>query len=796
MSEVKKSVASDSVKDSGLSIDIPKLINDLLRFWWLFVVAIVLSLAVVEVEQRYSLPVYRAYMTILVDERGESNSKASMMEGFGLTPGLRNVDNQLAVLTSWDMISHTIDQLDFHISYFIEGRLKNSELYGNPIFEVLFDSTHAQLVNTPIMVEPVDNESFMLTVNCESASLYNYSEKRSAGGIGELKYSQMHRYDETIITNWAAINIRKKSGDNRKGTYFVFNTPESLTSRYKGAFWANKTNENSSIIGLSVTGTNNQKNITFLNRLAKEFIDANLHQKNKIADNTIAFVESQLLNISDSLRDVGNELSNFRTSNKIQSISTKATYLFSELQRIDTEVNQIKISKEYYRYLTGYFSSDTLPDDIIAPAMPITQVTGLSQQIKDLMDLNTEKLTVTQTYGQPGNPVVNELNSRYRIARNILIQSVNNHVQRANDDMAELMMQKRLIEEELYSLPETERKMLGIERKFELNNEVYTFLLRKRSESQIQKASNTADLKVLETARYAGQISPNTQASRKKAIMIGFVLPLGFIVLRQLLNRRIQGIEDVAKITSIPVIGEILHSNKVEPNVVLAHPKSVITETFRRVRTRLEFLTGEIETPIIAVSSSMPGEGKTFCALNIASVYALAAKKTVLLGFDLRRPGLNKVVGMSDAKGLSNYLIGQCTLDDVIVNLNNDNLFIIPSGELPPNPSELISSKKTAKLMDELRERFDIIIIDTPPMGIVSDPFLLARLSDVLIFLARDKYTMKDVFKNSIGSIVDEGIEHVGIILNDHQVQNKRYGYNYGRSYRYHYGYNTGYYED
>lgn len=797
MAELNNTAATnDKVKDPGFNIDIPKLLNDFLRFWWLFVITIVIGIASVEVVQRYSLPVYRAYMTILVDEMGESNSKSSMMEGFGLTPGMRNVDNQIAVLSSWDMINHTVSQLDFHVSYFIEGRLKDTEMYGNLAFEVAFDSTHVQLLNTPLKVEPIDDNSYRLSVNCEDGTLFNYSQRKSAGLAGTINYSKIHHYNETVITPWAAFNVRNKSFNISKGMYFVFNNPESVAAQLKNAFWVNKTNETSSIIGLSVSGTNHQKNVVFLNRLAKEFIDANLNQKNKIATNTIEFIESQLVNISDSLRNVGTELSNFRTVNKIQSISSKADYLFGELQRIETDLNQIRITKEYYRYLTVYFGSDSLPHDIIAPAMPIFQEAAISQQIKELMDINTERLTLTNTYGQPGNPLVGELNSKYRIARNILIQSIKNNIQRSDESFAELMDRKRKTEDELYSLPETERKMLGIERKFELNNEVYTFLLRKRSESQIQKASNTPDIKVLETARYAGQISPNIPASRKKALMIAVVLPVAFLVLRQLLNRRIQGAEDIAKLTSIPVVGEIIHNTKNVHNVVLSHPKSVIAESFRRVRTRMDFFTGEIANPVIAVSSSIPGEGKTFCALNLASVYALAAKKTILLGFDLRRPGLNQVLGMKGKMGLSNYLIGQCSLDEVIVNLENDNLFVIPAGDIPPNPSELISGDKTKQLLAELKNRFDVIVIDTPPMGIVSDPFLLARLSDVLIFLARDRFSMKDVFSTSVRAIMDEGIDHVGILINDYHIENKKYSYRYGKGYRYHYGYNTGYYED
>ncbi len=257
----------------------------------------------------------------------------------------------------------------------------------------------------------------------------------------------------------------------------------------------------------------------------------------------------------------------------------------------------------------------------------------------------------------------------------------------------------------------------------------------------------------------------------------------------------IQNTDDIAKLTDLPIIGQIIHNQKAEPDVVLKHPKSVIAEAFRRVRLRLEFLSGEIKNPIIAVSSSMPGEGKTFCALNIASVYAISGKRTILLGFDLRRPGLNKILDMHQQTGISNYLIGQCPLDEIVKNVLHENLFVISSGDIPPNPSELISSDKTRQFLADLRSQFDVIIIDTPPMGIVSDPYLIARQADVLIFLARENYSIRDVFLQSMHAIHDEGLQHVGILLNDQMVQHRRYGYRYG-GHQYHYGSQTGYYED
>jgi capsular exopolysaccharide synthesis family protein len=304
---------------------------------------------------------------------------------------------------------------------------------------------------------------------------------------------------------------------------------------------------------------------------------------------------------------------------------------------------------------------------------------------------------------------------------------------------------------------------------------------------------------VLEAGRYAGQVYPTTQSDRKKAILIGLLIPMLFILIKQLLDNKINGADDVERITRLPLIGHILHNTKDGSNVVTLYPKSIIAETFRRVRTRLEYMNGEVETPIIAISSSMPGEGKTFCALNMASVFAISGKKTVLVGFDMRKPGLNKVFDLNNHKGLSQYLIGKATIEEIIQPGPQENFFVIASGSIPPNPSELIGSHRTLALFEELKKDFDIILLDTPPMGIVTDGFLLARHANSLVFLTRQGYTVKEIFIQTIRQMNDEGIKNIGILVNDINAKKGilgyRYNYGYGYGYGYGNGYGQGYYE-
>ena len=797
--------ANNPSSDTSLNInlDFKKLIRDVVRFWWFFLITIPIALGSVYLKHRWSTEIYSASMRILMEVRGNDMPQTNMMEGFGLTPGMRIIDNQLAVLKSWDMVNKAINKLDFNVSYYAKGNFKTTEIYPAYHYCVEFDSLHPQLLNTQFVIKQLNKNSFKLKYLVENQYSYNYKAKRIFSGPGRIEVSEKYNLGEWITTQWFRFRILSEnfnlSPDNQY--YFVFNHPNAIISRYAGLLRAYKNTE-SSIITVSVTGANKTKNVKFLNTLGNVFIASNLEKKNQIATNTINFIESQLLNIKDSLSNTGTELSNFRTNNRIQSISSKAEYLFNQLQQAEQILAEKYIMRNYYAYLVEHFKNNEIDYEIIAPAIYKADNQLIIAQIQKIIDLNSERLTVKIPLGETQNPYSEQKDMEFKLAKDVLIKMIENQNVGLEDEIERIIDEKRKFENDLYNLPETERKLIGIERKFDLNNEVFTFLLRKRSEAQIQKASNTPDHQVLEAARSGGRVTPSLQSNFQKASMIGILLPLLFLVIRQLLNNKITSVEDVDKNSSLPIIGQIIHSSKKEVNVVRYFSKSVVTETFRRVRARLDFLVGDKKAPIITVTSSMPGEGKTFCSLNLASVFALAGKKTVLIGFDMRKPGLNKVLNLDGYEGVSNYLIGKSTIKEIVLPSPSDleNLYVIPSGVLPPNPSELIGSEKTKELFNELKQEFDIILLDSPPMGVVADPYLLARHSDALVFLVRHNHTIKQVFSHTVSNLINEGITtNVGILLNDVNVKMGAYygsHYGYGYSYGYGYGYGYGYYEE
>jgi len=457
-----------------------------------------------------------------------------------------------------------------------------------------------------------------------------------------------------------------------------------------------------------------------------------------------------------------------------QSIIGQVTLLENERARLNLEAN-------YYDYLADYLAKDATGEVPIVPiTMGITDP-GLTRIVEELAELQGQ---LTLTGAGERNPLQRNLEQRVRSAKSTLSETLNG-LRRANSlARSENQEQINKANAQASALPVTERQLLGIERKFRLNDELYTFLLETRAEQEMQKASNRADSEIIDPAdaRFSTVVSPNRMKLLLMAVFGGFALPLSLIFLGFLFNKKLKE-EDIRDMTDIPVVGNIPHSGDKFNTVVFDNPNSAIAESFRLVRSKMQFFTKDAKAPVILVTSSMPEDGKTFAAINIASVYSLLNKKTVLVGFDLRKPKIFQDFGLSNEKGVSTWLIGQDKMQDIIQNTRFENLSVISAGPIPPNPSELTALGKTEELFSYLRERYDYIIVDTSPIGLVSDTYYLASMADTVLLVVRPGRTLKELFDRTLMEIRSSNTKGVGLLVNDIQSGSGHYGY--GEKYGY-----------
>jgi capsular exopolysaccharide synthesis family protein len=387
-----------------------------------------------------------------------------------------------------------------------------------------------------------------------------------------------------------------------------------------------------------------------------------------------------------------------------------------------------------------------------------------------------------------------------------IFETIKNAIKTNNIALKDLDERIGVIFGKINQLPGTERVLFSIERRFKLTDAIYTYLLQKRSEAQITQASNIPDNEVIDSARPedGSPVYPKTSMNYMIALILGLIIPVVIILGKDFLNDTIKERADVEKITTLPIIGHIIHSDKDSKLVVMESPKSSIAESFRSVRTNLQYLLLGKEKQTILITSDMVQTGKTFCSINLATSFAMYGKKTLLVGFDLRKPRIHKDFDLTNDEGISSYLINKSKLESCIQPSGIENLDVLVSGPIPPNPSELAASDRTGTMFTLLKEIYDFIIIDTPPIGLVTDAFLLMKYTDANLILVRQNFTHKKVFSSIIRDMEQRKMPNLAILINDVKLTKYSYGFGYGYGYGYgfgygsgdHYGYGYGYYAE
>ena len=761
--------------------DINRIFKLTLRNWYLFLISIPLALGVVYIYHRYTVPVYRASTTILLKSTQErSLSQSDLIEGFGLSPEMRNIENQIFIIKSKKLVKKAVDLSDFEVEYFRSGHFKDTEIYHSTPFVVEFDSLHPQLVNVPVYLSCDKNGRVNIEIQTEDAYTHIFKTEKYGSRTGPIDYKKTVTWGEQVKTPFFSFRLKKLNDQvcEPDAKFFFRFRPNSQTANiFRSRLSVNSYSEGSSIMNISVSGSSPGKLVTFLDNLNLVIMENSLERKNDKASRTLSFISDQLKKVSDTLQTVQKELLDFRKSNHFVLPSEYSQIVTERYLEKEKELGILRIKKEYYLYIQKKIEEDSKSEDFMLPAVSDEANGMVNQMIMQLIDLKDEFETLDSDSNNP-NPYIISLSQKISIAEKNLKTTIDLVIKNIELKEKEIKNDLEKTINDIKLLPDMEREYANIERNYKLNDAIYTFLLQKHSENQIAKASNTPDNEVIDAPSISGLVSPNTKNNYSKAFIIALLLPIGIIVLRELLNTKVRGKEDLEHLQEeIPILGFIMHNKNDVQDIIYQKPHSVISEAFRSLRTKIKFMSCESKTWAITVTSTNTGEGKTFCAQNLASAFSISGKKTALLGFDMRKPRLSEIFNLSNQTGLSNYLTNQAEFDDICYKTDYDNLFIIPSGAIPPNPSELISNKKTEELFKILRDKFDVIIIDTPPIGLVADARILMDYSDCHLYVVRANYTDKEHMGYSLNNLLLENINHMGIILNDIPLKEKGYGY-------------------
>lgn len=791
-----------SIFENHSNFDFKGFLLKILSYWKWFLASLIIAFTIAYQVNIRKEKIYA--MQTMVSIKEERNpfftSNTSLVFNWG---GVSDQVNGIStIIQSRSHNELVVDKLQFYIDYLTQGKYNLVDSYGAVPFYVVIDKSKGQLANTLISIKFLSANEYEIRIPFEnnSVSLITYSNNSySNTAVQPTEFVKKYKVGEQVSLPF--LNLKIQINDNpgmyTGNEYFIkFNDFDGTVSGYRGVN-VSSDDKGGSILTLSMQGTNKARMVEYLNATVKMLIKLQLDGKNQFANNTIRFIDSTLVAMESQLKETGSELKTFRKDKNIYEIEGGGEKVSDKIMDFDVERDQITRKISYYNSLKSYLNNSVDYSRLPAPSVAGIEDPNVVVNVSKLIALSTQRSEMA--YAVKSDKIFKDFDNQMQAVKNVLLENIASAKGSLMTDLAMVNAKIGQAESTVKRLPEEQQELLKIQRKYDLSDNIYNEFLKKRNEAEIVKASNLSDLHFIDPAKDigGGLIGPKTSVNYILALFLGTLVPLLFIFGIFFVNNSIQNTEDISKLTQIPLIG-VVGVNKDSLNLaVFDKPKSALSEAFRTIRSSLQFLYKKQQvsgSKTLMITSSISGEGKTFCSINIATVFALSEKKTVIIGLDLRKPRLADEFGLKNQIGVVNYLIKQNSLAEIINTTQIPNLDVILSGPIPPNPSELILSDAMGELITELKQHYDYIILDTPPVGLVSDALELAQYADVTLYIVRQNYTKKDMI-TLLNTRVQRGeLANASIILNGYENKAK-----YGTAYGYGYGYgaySNGYHDE
>ncbi|MDR2824755.1 MAG: hypothetical protein LBB41_06110, partial [Prevotellaceae bacterium] len=602
------------------SFDLMKWIILILRHWYLFVFFVLLAMGCAWWQNRKWIPQYRSEGTILIGAQ-EATRDQTFMRGFGVQQSYAKFDNQNYIIRSYDFIGRVVDSLpNLTVEYFTRGRFKTTNLYGSAPVSIHYT----------YIAPTAYGKTFKLTLNGDGTFVITPDEEED-----EKSFAIKGRSDEPIQYTLFSINISVDS-DKKRELYFRFRNRTSLVGEFSGRLNVSMLTDASSIMKLSLASPTPARDIDFLNKLCDVYIMNGLDKKNEVATRTINFIDEQMSNIQNSLSSSEDDLNRYRQENEIISTITMSSEVMNKMTAARTALDDLIQRETYLNFLAEYLNKNIQNDSISAPSSFGWSEPMLNASVNHINELIIKRKTV-----RIDNPYYAQYTREIAITKSGVLESIRTMRTALTIQKNALQRQMSEAQQQLATLPQKEQAMRGFERRYKVDDNYYSYFLQKRAEASIQKASNNADDEILDRARQMSLVN-GAKRSRNTStwFAIGLIIPLVLIILRELLNNTIRNSDELEKLAYFPNIGSIRHSKHTHPVLAAQNPRSSFTEMFRVIRTRIEFIVKRKENLLILVTSTESGDGKTYFSTNLASVYAMTKKKTLLIDMDIRKPSV------------------------------------------------------------------------------------------------------------------------------------------------------------
>lgn len=789
----------NEIDNNEETVDFKLLIKKYTAYWYYFILSVSVCLFIAFLYNRYIRPTYIVSTTIEIrDDNNTQLGVENILEGMEMFSVKTNIENEKAVLKSFTLSERTITELGLQLSFFKHGSVQTVNQYKVNPYHVIFDTSHLQLANVDMYIDILNDEEFKLKIDCKDQNTYDIKNNKKNNILqANLSYNSIHEFEKQIKTDYFSFKLVKTPYFNKK-TYlednsysFKLHSLDKITKKYLKDLNISPVSKESSVLKLSISGNARKKNIDYLNTLSSLYLKQGLEEKNRMATNTITFIENQILKTQDTLEKIEDKLKDFKLKNPNLEIFDKDFGTYFQKQKTETNISEYRLHLNYYQELLSYLQNSNEVNDIISPNSIGISNPELNSLISNFISLNS-KIKELELSTTKSHPKYQSVLSQISFTKKSIIENLKNLI--SSTKSAERTLQNRVndFNKEIKNLPDSEKKYVKLNREFMQSERIVNYLILKKQETEIAKEGTEPDHRIIDTAGKNDSdipVAPRKKVSYLIGLIFGFFIPVITISIRDFFNENINNKSDLDKLTNIPVLGVIGNSEKGGNLIVSESPKSIISESFRSLRTNIQYLASEKSSKVITVTSSVGSEGKTFCSSNLALIFSSAGYKTVLIGADLRKPKTHEDFKLDNQKGLSSYLIKKSKIEDIINQTQYENLSLITSGPIPPNPAELLNLERMKDLIKILKDKYEYIIIDTPPCGLVTDSVITMKLSDINLYVVRHNYTKKNML-NIINDLFEtKQVSNLKIIINDYVVKPSSYGYGYGYSYGNGYGY-------